>query len=375
MWKTITRHWRTVAAATALTALAACDGGNAVGETLAALPKASTGISSTTAALTAVAQTGPVAMVDKLFVSDVQNVVEGKTDYVLSSINCNKTGILYNQKGVLSSTDGTVQIVQDTLSFGGSSFNQCQLSSTKAVVRAANGQALDLNKLNLTMSADQQALVNPIKLIKVDFYRQGGRPGHGGNLALNSQYPIQNEVTELKVNLDGVDLKVNFEIFNQKGQGVLKGSLEKSPDVNTMYSSVVSIPTDPFLIVINAIDTNGNKLLTSTELYKPSEKPLDLVIENAVVKSTNQVIPVRIIGTAPTTGKFVFKIHLPTGFSSEIEDQTSEVAAGQNISIAFNITSPAVAIIGKQPLYLQYKFLDREEVLISKKFLAINTGV
>jgi hypothetical protein len=350
--------------------LAACGGDS---ETVA-LPKASTGLASTTATLKRLVQSGSVAMVDKLFVSEVLHVVEGKTDYVLSSINCNKTGMLFNQKVVINSTDNSVQVVQDSLSFGGNSFNQCLLSSTKVVVRLPDGQPLDFSKLNLTMTADQQTPDNSIKILKIDFYRQGGRAGHGGNLALNSQYPTQNEKNELKVNLTGDASKVEYEILNINNQTIRKDVLEQSPDVKTVYRGLFTVPVEPFSILARITDANGNISLSSTELYKPQEAILDLAFDNAVIKRANQILVAEIAGKAPTSGKLTMRVLVPDDFSSEVVTKSLDVLAGQDIALKFNVTSPAVSIIGKQSIYFQYRFSDREEILVVKKLLAINTG-
>ena len=126
--------------------------------------------------------------------------------------------------------------------------------------------------------------------------------------------------------------------------------------------------------MIDAVDVNGNNLKASTELYKPQDAKLDLIINNAVIRKTGQKIPAEIKGKAPTTGKLIMMVHVPNGFSSEIVSKSLDVVAGQDISLLFNITSPVNKIIGKMPIYFQYKFNGGDEVLVLKKLLVIDAG-
>lgn len=368
------KSWQKIITVMSISILTACADNSVPNDPTADLKAATSGIAATNAEVVKVAEPASNNKVGNFHVSEILNIVEGKKDYVLSSINCNSTGVLYNQKGIIKSNDPAIQVVQGSLDFGGSSFNQCQLSSGKAVVRIDNGKEFDASKLSLTMSADKQAEDNPIKLIKIDFYRKGGRAGHGGNLALNSQYPVQGETTELKVNISGVDLKVEYLILDINNQSIKKGLLEKNQGSENLYQVVFEIPLQPFSVLINAVDKNGNTFKSRTELYKPHDAKLDLTINNAVIRKANQKIVAEISGKAATTGKLLMMVHVPNGFSTEISSKSLDVVAGQDISLPFTITSPLDPVIGKIPIYFQYKFNDRDEVLVLKKLLAIDAG-
>jgi len=83
---------------------------------------------------------------------------------------------------------------------------------------------------------------------------------------------------------------------------------------------------------------------------------------------------VEIKGKASTTGKLIMMLHVPSGFSSEIISKSLDVVAGQDISLSFDITSPMNKMVGKLPIYFQYKFNNKDEVLVLAKLLFIDAG-
>jgi hypothetical protein len=346
--------------AAVLLMMSGCGGGNADPDLTQVASGAVTPTESSTAS-------GTIQMVDKLVVLDAQETVPGKMDYKLAPIVCNDQRTRTSQKVSLKYADSSATVLNADTTIGSSHYGQCRLNVRGAMeVRTDKAAGFDVNKISLTVEDTKPLASNPVRMIKVDLYQAGGRPGHAALLPLNTLYPKSGEMVYLRAILAGSNLSASYKVLAPNGDTLQESKSFAPPaaaNPNGGFAADFVVPTVPFQLQIAAQDDAANRLVWTTEVYRPQLDVLRIQLQNAIFTAPGQTRAGTISGAAAKSGSLVVKLHLPAGLQSDWTQRTLAVTAGQAVALPFVLTAPTALLPGKFKVFAQYRYEQDTDVL------------